>query len=97
MFLLIPTTPHNIQGVRGFSGACRLLLMFHQRFWNYQQAFNRLIKKDQWQWDIGATVAFDRQKNLLSTALVLALSNLDVPFVLECDASNFGIGAVLLE
>lgn len=47
-----------------------------------------LLKKDQRQWDIRAAFAFDKLKNLLSTAPVLALSNFDIPFVLECDASN---------
>jgi hypothetical protein len=41
-------------------------------------------------------VAFDKMKKVMSTCLVLALPYFTQPFVLECDASDEGIGEVLM-
>ncbi|MCI29691.1 enzymatic polyprotein, partial [Trifolium medium] len=52
-------------------------------------------KKESFHWDDAATCAFNKLKTAVSTAPVLALPNFTQPFVLETDASNTGIGAVL--
>ena len=56
-----------------------------------------LMKKWHFCWTKEAHRTFDKMKEVMSSFPILALPNFTHPFVLECDASGVGIGAVLMQ
>lgn len=56
----------------------------------------QLLNKDvSWQWSKDQEESFQKSKKLLLSAKVLTHYNPQLPIVLACDASAYGIGAVL--
>lgn len=56
-----------------------------------------MLKKKQFQWSTLAQHAFDQLKQAMSSTRILALPNFNQPFIVETDASDVGIGAVLMQ
>lgn len=56
-----------------------------------------LLKKNSFQWSNEATEAFQLLKQAVTSPPVLVLPNFTQDFVIECDASRIGIGAVLMQ
>lgn len=56
-----------------------------------------LTKKGAFKWIEYSQRTFDELKEVMSTFPILVLPNFSQPFVLECDASGVGIGAVLMQ
>jgi hypothetical protein len=56
-----------------------------------------LTKKGAFHWTEESQQTFDKMKEVMSTCPVLALLDISQLFVLECDASEVGIGAVLIQ
>jgi hypothetical protein len=54
-----------------------------------------LLTKEGFKWTDAATTAFRELQRALTTAPVLQLPAFDREFVVECDASGSGFGAVL--
>jgi hypothetical protein len=53
--------------------------------------------KDGFTWNDDAAAAFQALKTAVTSAPILALPNFTRPFVVECDASTYGFGALLLQ
>jgi hypothetical protein len=53
------------------------------------------LRRDAFAWDDEATAAFEAQKGALMTGLILQMPDFDRPFIVDCDASDAGFGAVL--
>ena len=89
--------PRNVIELRGFIGICTYYRKFVKIFSQIAAPLTDLTKKGVFSWSDTVQRAFDRLKEVMSSCPVLALPVFTQPFVLECDASGEGIGAVLID
>lgn len=54
-----------------------------------------MLKKDSFQWSPEATCAFNQLKAVVAQPPILVLLDFAKDFVVECDATESGIGAML--
>jgi hypothetical protein len=82
--------------LRGFFGLCSYYRQFVKGFSQLGEPIIDLTKKGASQWTEEAQQIFEKMKEVMSTCPILALPDFSQPFVLECDTSGVGIGAVLM-
>jgi hypothetical protein len=90
-------TPKNLTELRGFFGLCSYYRRFVKGFSQLGAPLTDLTKKGAFHWTEDSQQTFNKMKEVMSTCPVLALPDFSQPFVLECDASGVGIGAVLMQ
>jgi hypothetical protein len=56
-----------------------------------------LLKKNSFQWNEEAGRCFEALKKIMSTTPMLTTLDFSKHFIIQCDASGFGIGAVLMQ
>jgi hypothetical protein len=90
--------PKNVRDIRKFLGFCN----FYRRFiWGFSQIakpLNNLLKKGtKWTWEKVEQGAFDKLKRQVTEEPVLVQPDQKKQFEIEVDASNYAIGAVLMQ
>src|SRR5258708_6374591 len=90
--------PAKVKDVQSFIG----FMNFYQRFiHNFSEIACPLHvltwKLKDWSWGAAEQQAFDVLKSTVTSTPTLAFPSKSGPFCLECDASNFSTGAVLLQ
>ena len=94
-------TPSDVSQVRSFLGLGNYFRRFIQGYSNLVRPLNDLLKKGvPFRWDERCTNAFNGLKSALLNAPVLTLpdfSDSAPGFHVWCDASGYGIGAVLMQ
>jgi len=88
-------TPRSPRGVRGFLGLAGYYRKFIRDFGSIAAPLTRLLRKEAFAWTPEAAEAFDALKRALSSAPVLQMLDFTREFVVDCDASGAGFGAVL--
>jgi hypothetical protein len=88
--------PRSAHAVRGFLGLAGYYRKFVQDYDSIAAPLTALLKKDGFSWKDKAAAAFQALKATVTSAPVLALLDYARPFMVECDASMYGFGAVLI-
>ena len=88
--------PTNVTAVQSFLGFANFYRRFIEGFSKVCKPLTDLTKKGiRWQWTEEAQNAFDTLKRRFTTAPILRHFDPALPTVMETDASDFAIGAVL--
>lgn len=95
-------TPTNVQQVREFCGLAQHYKRFIPNYAGIASCLTDLTsgsgsKTRPIVWTPECQRSFDRLKSLLCSSPVLSTPDMDKPFRIECDSSNFAVGAVLLQ
>ena len=89
-------TPKNVTELKSYFG----LLIYYGKFLpnlstRLAPLYLLLRQKEAWKWTTAQDKAFKELKELLTSSNLLVHFNSDLPLLLACDASAYGIGAVL--
>jgi hypothetical protein len=92
-------TPKNVKEVRSFLGLTGYYRRFIKHYAHMALPLTELTKKELgWRWtEDKEGAAFQALKNALTSAPVLVTANPELPYEVFTDASDFALGAVLLQ
>lgn len=90
--------PSNVNEVRSFLGLVNFYAKFVKNISTILAPLYRLLqKKVEWQWSDSCELAFNKIKNILTSAEVLVHYDPNKQLIVTCDASSHGVGGVLTQ
>jgi hypothetical protein len=85
----------TVRAVCGFLGLSGYYRKFIHGYGDITAPLTQLLKWESFQWSLEVEAAFNALKATLTLASVLQLPDFDKSFIIDCDASGSGFGAVL--
>ena len=90
-------TPKNVVTLRAFLGLSNYYGIYIPKMHNLRAPLNKFLKKGaKWEWSEVCQKVFDKIKNILTSELSLTHYDPKQEIILASDASEYGIGAVIL-
>lgn len=90
--------PRNLKELISFLQTASWYRRFIHKFAEITRPLTNLTrKKVSWRWGTEEREAFNKLKIALTTAPVLKQANVDLPFIIKTDASQYAIGAALVQ
>ena len=90
--------PEDVEGIQRLNGFINYLAKFLPWLADAMEPLRRLTRKDvQWNWSREQDEAFEEVNKLVTTATVLSYYDPKAALEIQCDASQKGLGAALLQ
>ena len=90
--------PKDVHELRVFLGFTNFYRRFVEGYSKVAAPLTELFRKEvTWSWADPQQAAFQELKRRLTSAPALLLPDFDTPFYVVCDASDFALGATLLQ
>lgn len=89
-------TPSNVTELKAYLGLLNYYNKFLPKLSTVLAPVHKLLKKEtKWKWGEAQQAAFEKSKEMMQSAEVLVHYDPEKDIVLSCDASPYGVGAVL--
>ena len=90
--------PQNVEDVQRLNGFVTYLAKFLPKLADVMEPIRRLTRKEtDWCWSVEQETAFEKVKDLATTAPVLSYYDPTCQLEVQCDASQKGLGAALMQ